>query len=266
MVSRSVAFTLIASVLLIFIIAAHASPRRARRAARRAARSNERDDDLGRQLNLSGRALPALDRVLRRVETELTRAATTPATDPSGDPTCHTALHTGYSGDGARVWGLGKPGFHLKSAAECCKACQSHAATCSQPGSEHNSWWPDRPELKCGRGAACNIWTFCPVERCFAFDIHKHEFGECWLKWQTANHTHPKDPHEGHKTYPTIMRHAPRKIWPWAVSEEIWTGPMPERVPWTSGVLAPADAKIVSAPPDDKWRRRWCERHGPCTD
>ena len=120
--------------------------------------------------------------------------------------------------------------------------------------------------MKCGRGAACNIWTFCPVERCFAFDIHKHEFGECWLKWQSVNHTHPKDPHEGHKTYPTIMRHAPRKIWPWAVAEDIWTGPMPAEVPWTSGVLAPAGAAIVSAPPDDKWRRRWCEKHGPCID
>ena len=64
MVSRSDAFALTALGLCVLIIAAHASPRRARRAARRAARSNERDDDLGRQLNLSGRALPALDRVL----------------------------------------------------------------------------------------------------------------------------------------------------------------------------------------------------------
>ena len=85
--------------------------------------------------------------------------------------------------------------------------------------------------LRGDASVACTIWTFCPEERCFAFDIHKHEFGECWLKWQSVNHTHPKDPHEGHKTYPTIMRHAPRKIWPWAVSEEIWTGPMPAEVP-----------------------------------
>ena len=189
-----------------------------------------------------------------------------PPSAEAGDPTCHTAVHTGYSGDRAVVWGLGKPGFHLSDAAACCKACQAHATTCSQKGTHAKSWWPSRPEMTCGGNPPCNIWTFCPVDRCFAFDIHKHEFGECWLKWQSVNHTHPKDPHEGHKTYPTIMRHAPRKIWPWAVAEDIWTGPMPAEVPWTSGVLAPAGAAIVSAPPDDKWRRRWCEKHGPCID
>ena len=40
------------------------------------------------------------------------------------DPTCHTAAHTGYSGDRAVVWGLGKPGFHLNTSAECCNACK----------------------------------------------------------------------------------------------------------------------------------------------
>ena len=40
------------------------------------------------------------------------------------DPTCHTAAHTGYSGDRAVVWGLGKPGFHLNTSAECCDACK----------------------------------------------------------------------------------------------------------------------------------------------
>ena len=183
---------------------------------------------------------------------------------PSADPTCHTAEHTGYSGDRAVVWGLGKPGFHLRDAGECCKACQAHAATCSKPGAHSKSWWPDRPEMTCGGNPPCNIWTFCPEERCFAFDIHKHVAGECWLKQQAVNHTNPKDPHEGHKTYPNVMRFSPRKIWPWAVAEDIWTGPMPESIPWVSGVLAPADATITSAPPDDKWRRKWCAKHGPC--
>ena len=41
------------------------------------------------------------------------------------DPTCHTAAHTGYSGDRAVVWGLGKPGFHLNTSAECCDACKA---------------------------------------------------------------------------------------------------------------------------------------------
>ena len=126
-----------------------------------------------------------------------------------------------------------------------------------------------RTDLHCGgdTSVACTIWTWCPVERCFAFDIHKHEFGECWLKFQKGDnppYTRPKDPHEGHKVYPEIMRHAPRKIWPWSVKEEIWSGPMPKEVPWMSGVLAPAETQIVSSPPNDKWRERWCAKHGPC--
>ena len=84
------------------------------------------------------------------------------------------------------------------------------------------------------------------------------------LKYQDSDPTRPKDPHFGHTTYPEVMRHAPRKIWPWAVKEEVWPGPMPLNVPWTSGVLAPADAKIVSSEPNDRWRERWCKKHGPC--
>ena len=78
------------------------------------------------------------------------------------------------------------------------------------------------------------------------------------------NLTHAKDPHEGSKTYPSKMRFAPRAIWPWAVREDVWSGPVPEYIPWTSGVLAPADAVVSSAPPDDQWKRRWCSKHGPC--
>lgn len=187
------------------------------------------------------------------------------------DPKCHAREHTGYSGDGAAVWGLN---FKLADAGACCAACQAHAQVCGVRANRGRSWWPSRPDLKCdGRTErACTIWTFCPEERCFAFDIHKHGFGECWLKFQTTGGgpTRPKDPHyetgaTGQATYyPEIMRNAPRKIWPWAVKEDIWAGPMPERVPWVSGVLAPPDTQIVSAPPDDTWRAKWCQRHGPC--
>ena len=54
------------------------------------------------------------------------------------------------------------------------------------------------------------------------------------------------------------MRSSPRETWPWAVDKKIWAGGIPEHVPWISGVLAPADAIIVSAPADDRWRQRWC--------
>ena len=55
-------------------------------------------------------------------------AARAPAPASVADPTCHARLHTDYMGERAPVWGLGKPGFHLADAAECCAACQAHAA------------------------------------------------------------------------------------------------------------------------------------------
>ena len=193
----------------------------------------------------------------------VTSASEHAATDPAMDATCHAHLNTGFAGDRAVVWGMT---FKVASAAECCAACQTHAAACSKKGAGATHWWPARPEMTCGGNPPCNIWTFCPEEQCFAFDIHKHLRGECWLKQQLVNATRPKDPHEGHKTYPSIMRKAPRRQWPWAVAESVWEGEMPRLVPWTSGVLADAGATIVSAPPDDKWRQRWCAKHGPCTD
>lgn len=233
-----------------------------------------------------GRSLGAAGKRRRRLRRAAASASPPPLSSPVvttnnlthvPDPRCHAAVHTGYAGDGAVVWGLGKPGFHLPDAASCCRACMAHNEICGAPNARGKSWWPERPEMHCGgdRSVACTIWTWCPEERCFAFDIHKHEFGECWLKFQkdvpntpnlpnTQTITRPKDPHFGHKTYPEIMRHAPRKIWPWAVSEEIWKGPMPLQVPWMSGVIAPAEALIVSAPPNDRWRERWCAKHGPC--
>jgi hypothetical protein len=52
------------------------------------------------------------------------------------------------------------------------------------------------------------------------------------------------------------------QVWPWAVEEKLWAGGIPKEVPWISGVIAPADAEIVSAPADDRWRKRWCDKHG----
>jgi len=185
------------------------------------------------------------------------------------DATCHARDNTDYMGESAPVWGLGTPGFHLRSAAECCEACQAHAKACGKgPQSRTASWWPARPELRCGAAPGCNLWVFCPEEQCFAFDIHVHKRGECWLKQQTrfdqlgANVTSPKDPHEGHTRFPESMRRSPRQIWPWAVDVKIWPGGIPEKIPWISGVLAPANAVVRSAPADDPWRKRWCDKHG----
>ncbi|KAL3893210.1 MAG: hypothetical protein SGPRY_014389 [Prymnesium sp.] len=204
---------------------------------------------------------------------------------------CHARLHTDYMGEQAPVWGLGSPGFHLRDAAECCAACEAHARVCGKRGAERSAWWPQRPELRCGSAPACNIWVFCPEEQCFAFDIHKHTkglelalglglelwlggwwglqlAGECWLKQQSTNISRPKDPHEGHTSFPEAMRRAPRKVWPWPVDERIWPHGIPKDVPWISGVLAPPEVEVVSAPANDRWRHRWCAKHsatyGPC--
>ena len=178
------------------------------------------------------------------------------------DATCHMRLHSGYAGDGAVVWG---GNFKLSSAGECCTACQAHAAVCGKDDSHGKVWWPQRPDMRCGRGLrVCSIWTFCPEEQCFAFDVHRHVRGECWLKFQLSDPTRPKDPFEGHINFPEALRSSPRKIWPWAVEKSLWLGHMPTHIPWTSGVLAPANATIVSAEPNDKWRQRWCTKYGPC--
>ena len=182
------------------------------------------------------------------------------------DRTCHAKPHAGYAGDGAVVWGLS---FRLSSAAECCRACQAHAALCGRPGSAAVSWWPDRPRLTCGRAPACTMWSFCPgssevKNQCFAFDVHKHLRGECWLKQQRGEATRPKDPFFNHTFFPLAMRAADRASWPFAVPSRIWPGPVPERISWTSGVLAPAEEEVISAPPNDRWWERWCARHGPC--
>ena len=181
----------------------------------------------------------------------------TASADEAMPATCHAKAHASYVGDGAAVWGLG---FHLKSAAECCRACMAHAEVCGAPGASKAAWWPDRPDLKCGRSPACNIWGFCPEQQCFALDIHRHLYGECWLKFQREQPHFPKDNFGGVPTYPQSLVDAPRERWPWRVSPRIWPGPVPRYVPWTSGVLAPADATITSQPTNG-WRKSWCAKH-----
>ena len=193
-------------------------------------------------------------------------AVTREALSVVADPKCHAKPHAGYAGDGAVVWGLN---FKLSSAAECCRACQAHASVCGKPGSVGVQWWPDKPRQVCGRGPACNMWSFCPgsaevPDQCFAYDIHRHMRGECWLKQQREAPTRPKDPFMNHTFFPAAMRAAPRRTWPFPVASRIWPGPVPERIPWTSGVLAPAHALVESARPNDAWWERWCTRHGPC--
>merc|ERR1712087_971528 len=114
--------------------------------------------------------------------------------------------------------------------------------------------------------ASCMAGSAENPQQCFAFDVHRHLAGECWLKHQRQNHTRPKDPFEGHSTFPIEMRVAPRAVWPFPVKKRIWHGPVPEHIPWISGVLAPPDATIVPVLGRDQWWRRWCAKHGPCTE
>jgi hypothetical protein len=222
--------------------------------------------------NRTDAQLPLVETSLRFASTSLSSFVDSTSRPSSGiplDELCHAHEHTGYSGDGAAVWGLG---FKVRDAGECCAACRAHLATCGVQGGRGKSWWSARPELHCGSPEqACTIWTFCPEERCFAFDIHRHGFGECWLKFQNGIPPTPrtapwrlKNPHFRGTTYPEIMRHAPRKTWPWPVDEKIWQGPMPKDVPWISGALAEAGVEILSAAPSDRWKERWCKKHGPC--
>jgi len=251
--------------------------------------SHSSDEEDGRQLSARRRRRRAIAQArelhnstvgsLPQVENSVRSASSAVAAAESGHPSsgialderCHARPHTGYAGDGAAVWGLG---FKLRDAGECCAACKAHGATCGAEGGRGKSWWSAKPEMKCGGPQqACTIWTFCPEERCFAFDIHKHGFGECWLKFQADIPPKAeggqatwrlKDPHFGSPTYPEVMRHSPRKLWPWPVKEELWQGPMPLHVPWMSGALAPAGVEVRSAPPGDRWKERWCKKHGPC--
>ena len=70
---------------------------------------------------------------------------------------CGTEHNADYDGTRAWNWGLDKS-QHVKDPAACCAKCRAHES--------------------------CNSWVFCPDDRCFAPDVHKHQRGECWLKNQ----------------------------------------------------------------------------------
>ena len=167
---------------------------------------------------------------------------------------CHARDSADLSGDAAYVWGLS---FHVRSAAECCQACDSHQAACGQAGSRGTRFWEQRT---CGGRGACNAWVFCGSPRCFSYDVHNHTFGECWLK-------HEPDiasPIAAGPTLPRAMREAPRRQWPWAVSEKLWAGLPPERLQWQSGIVAPRDANVWTNVRLPGWHKGWCKRHGSC--
>ena len=157
---------------------------------------------------------------------------TTPAIcgeEPHGDP-----------GGEAVAWGIT---HRATSAADCCEKCTAHA--------QLN---PKKP---------CNSWSFCYLPVCWGLDnAHNHTFGECWLK-------HEPDiasPIAAGPTLPRAMREAPRRQWPWAVSEKLWAGLPPERLQWQSGIVAPRDANVWTNVRLPGWHKGWCKRHGSCNE
>lgn len=181
--------------------------------------------------------------------------------DEQGSVACNPWPHMGYSAEHSFTWGAS---FKVKDERECCQACLAHNRTCGQPGSAGKTFWHASLQpggSKCGNvGLGCNVWTYCPEERCFAFDIHNHTRNECWLKHSTT----PLTPAVGSGgPYAPEMRAAPRKFWPWAVALDVWPWPMPEQASWTSGVLTAPGAQI--APQRPNINRMFCEsKHGPC--
>ena len=160
------------------------------------------------------------------------------------------------------MWGSN---FHVKSAAQCCEACAAHRATCGDVSSKGQTFYDDSGrQLRCGRGTGkCNAFVFCAADKqCFSYDVHVHSRGECWLKHE-SNVTHPI---AAGPTLPKVMREAPRKTWPWAVSEKVWPAAQPpERVEWQSGILAAASNNNVwSHLRLPGWHKRFSNTHGPC--
>ncbi|KAJ1630963.1 hypothetical protein T492DRAFT_999581 [Pavlovales sp. CCMP2436] len=185
-----------------------------------------------------------------------------------GDLSCHGRRGYDISGDSAFVWGLT---FHVKSEVECCRACAAHRTICSLDESVGKPFWTNSqtPQgkaqvSKCGRNPArlCNAFVYCPEERCFSYTPHNHSRHECWLKHE-PNVTHPI----AHGTdFPPEMRNAPRKNWPWAVSNVTWPGPPPLRVQWIAGLVLPRGEPVWVQPQMPSWFRSFCGgKFGPCT-
>ena len=125
---------------------------------------------------------------------------------------------------------------------------------------------------------SCTIWTWGQSSRVARTAVGEtSEKGELRrsrrLSVRSAPASHPN------WTLPNLHRHAARhsaayavaRPFPHAVIDNLFppsslaalSGEIPEKIPWISGVLAPAGAAIHSAPADDQWRKRWCQKHGP---
>ena len=181
---------------------------------------------------------------------------------------CHARDHLDLSGDAAFVWGLG---FRVKDAGECCKACAAHQSQCSRKRSRGEVWWrgADGRKHTCSGGrktGACNAWVFCAGDptlphpaknRCFSYDIHNHTRGECWLKHEP----NPANPIAAGPSLPRAMRDAPRKEWPWSVSEKLWPWPVPELLTWQSGIVAPQGEAVWQSTKLPGWHKRFCNSH-----
>jgi hypothetical protein len=182
---------------------------------------------------------------------------------------CHGRRGYDISGDAAFVWGLT---FHVKDEVECCRACAAHRIHCAEPDSHGKVFWrtslnypKDKPQTgRCGRARTrlCNAFVYCPAERCFSYTPHNHSLHECWLKHE-PNVTHPI----AHgPDFPPEMRHAPRKSWPWAVSNVTWPGLPPERVQWIAGLVLPIKERVWVQPQMPSWFVNFCSgKFGPCT-
>ena len=172
---------------------------------------------------------------------------------------CHARNGRDLSGDAAYVWGMNN---HVASAGTCCAMCAAHQAVCGTQERPALEYWPGR---RCGRGKGrCNAWVYCPGSsepgfegRCFSYDVHVHRKGECWLKHE-RNITGPI---AAGPMLPKAMREAPRKQWPWAVSESIWPGNAPEKLTWVSGIVAPPGQPAWAEPRQPGWYHRFCKKH-----
>jgi hypothetical protein len=212
---------------------------------------------------------------------------------------CHGRRGYDISGDAAFVWGLTWP---VEDEVECCRACAAHRIKCAQPESRGTVFWRASVrglDAKCGKpgGKLCNAFVFCPAGRCFSYTPHNHSRHEwcappvaagvypsrcvpvltdtasssalpalpsarSWLKHE-SNITHPI----AHgPDFPPEMRAAPRKHWPWAVSNVTWPGPVPENVQWIAGLVEPKAEPVWVAPRMPTWFTKFCTgKFGPCT-
>jgi hypothetical protein len=103
---------------------------------------------------------------------------------------CHPWPHMGYAAEYSFTWGAS---FRVADEQECCEACAAHNRVCSLPNSAHTPFWTasmQKGTARCGKDAVgCNLWTYCPLERCFAFDVHNHSKHECCTRTHCPSRT-----------------------------------------------------------------------------